>query len=166
MREGMHREEVKSRMRLRARQFNAILDQALQEGSVFQTHNAVHLPDHTVDFTPDQKRRIESLMGAFEKNRYTPPSTSQAEEIVGPEVLAALVEQGRIVKLSESVVFDAETYHEIVQRILGRLEQGESMTVARVRDMFATSRKYALALLEHMDERRLTRRVGDERFLR
>jgi selenocysteine-specific elongation factor len=31
--------------------------------------------------------------------------------------------------------------------------------------MFATSRKYAQALLEHLDEQRITRRVGDERVL-
>jgi selenocysteine-specific elongation factor len=32
--------------------------------------------------------------------------------------------------------------------------------------MFGTSRKYALALLGHLDEKRVTRRVGDERVLR
>jgi selenocysteine-specific elongation factor len=32
-----------------------------------------------------------------------------------------------------------------------------------VRDLLDTSRKYAIALLEHLDERRLTRRVGDDR---
>jgi selenocysteine-specific elongation factor len=38
--------------------------------------------------------------------------------------------------------------------------------VAQVRDLFSTSRKYALALLGYMDEKRITRRVGDERVLR
>jgi len=32
--------------------------------------------------------------------------------------------------------------------------------------MFGTSRKYVQALLEHLDERRITQRVGDERVLR
>jgi selenocysteine-specific elongation factor len=32
--------------------------------------------------------------------------------------------------------------------------------------MFGTSRKYALALMEHLDAKRITRRVGDERVLR
>jgi len=35
-----------------------------------------------------------------------------------------------------------------------------------MRDMFGTSRKYALAFLGHLDEKRITRRVGDERVLR
>jgi selenocysteine-specific elongation factor len=31
--------------------------------------------------------------------------------------------------------------------------------------MFQTSRKYAVALLEHLDGKKITRRVGDERVL-
>jgi hypothetical protein len=31
--------------------------------------------------------------------------------------------------------------------------------------MFGTSRKYAQALLDHLDSKRVTRRVGDERVL-
>jgi len=35
-----------------------------------------------------------------------------------------------------------------------------------VRDLFDTSRKYALAFLEYLDAKGVTRRVGDERVLR
>ena len=45
------------------------------------------------------------------------------------------------------------------------LQQG-TITVAQVRDMFNASRKYALGLMEHLDDIKLTRRVGDERVLR
>jgi selenocysteine-specific elongation factor len=38
--------------------------------------------------------------------------------------------------------------------------------VGQVRDGFNTSRKYALALLEYLDDQRITKRVGDERVLR
>jgi hypothetical protein len=37
--------------------------------------------------------------------------------------------------------------------------------VAQVRDYFATSLKYALALMEYLDAQGLTKRVGDERVL-
>ena len=39
------------------------------------------------------------------------------------------------------------------------------MIVSEARDVLGTIRKYILPLLEHMDERRITRRVGDERVL-
>jgi selenocysteine-specific elongation factor len=41
-----------------------------------------------------------------------------------------------------------------------------SVTIAQVRDLFGASRKYALALMEYLDEQRVTRRRGDTRVLR
>jgi len=35
-----------------------------------------------------------------------------------------------------------------------------------VRDLFDTSRKYALGFLEDLDRRRVTKRLGDARILR
>ena len=86
--------------------------------------------------------------------------------ITGADVLAALSEQGRVVRVSESVVFAASAYNEMVARIRAHLEQQGSITVAQVRDMFNASREYALGLMEHLDDIKLTRRVGDERVLR
>jgi selenocysteine-specific elongation factor len=54
----------------------------------------------------------------------------------------------------------------MVASIVAYLKAEGSVTVAQVRDMFGTSRKYVLALLGTMDEKRITRRVGDERVLR
>jgi selenocysteine-specific elongation factor len=54
----------------------------------------------------------------------------------------------------------------MVARVRAHLEREGTVTLAQVRDLFGTSRKYAQALLEHLDEQRITRRVGDERVLR
>jgi selenocysteine-specific elongation factor len=50
--------------------------------------------------------------------------------------------------------------------VVSHLEREGSITVAEVRDMFGASRKYALALMEHLDDQRVTKRVGDLRVLR
>ncbi|MFQ5879686.1 MAG: SelB C-terminal domain-containing protein, partial [Dehalococcoidia bacterium] len=64
------------------------------------------------------------------------------------------------------VVFATDAYREMAGRVVEHLRQHEKITLAQVRDMFSASRKYAQALLEHFDEQRITRRVGDERVLR
>ncbi|HXH84497.1 MAG TPA: SelB C-terminal domain-containing protein, partial [Candidatus Tectomicrobia bacterium] len=91
-----------------------------------------------------------------------PPSDRRPE----PEVLAFLAERGEIVDVGDGVVFAAEAYRDMVERIVARLRERGSLTLAEARDMFQTSRKYAQALLEHLDRERVTRRVGDERVLR
>ena len=80
-------------------------------------------------------------------------------------VLGMLVGEGKIVKISDSVVFAASVYDEMVAGIKARIKEAGKINLGEVRDMFGTSRKYAQALLEHLDGERVTRRVGDDRVL-
>ena len=69
-------------------------------------------------------------------------------------------------KVAENIVFVASAYDEMIERIKGHIKSQGKITVAEVRDLFQTSRKYALAVMEYLDEQKITRRVGDERVLR
>jgi selenocysteine-specific elongation factor len=83
-----------------------------------------------------------------------------------PDLLNLLIEQRRVVKVSDGVIFAASTYDEMVSRITAYIKERDKVTLSEVRDMFNTSRKYAQALLEYLDEKGITRRIGDERVLR
>jgi len=166
LRQGMPPEELKSQLRLSTKILNEVASRAVSEGKLVDEEATLCLPEHRVKFSADQERQVQELLAAFSKNPYTPPSVADSEAIVGTEVLNALVQQGKLVQVSEDVLFLRETYEEMVKRVSGHLKEKGTITVAQVRDMFAASRKYALALMEHLDERRVTKRVGDERVLR
>jgi selenocysteine-specific elongation factor len=51
-------------------------------------------------------------------------------------------------------------------RVVAICERDGHATIAAVRDELGTSRKYAQALLEHLDAEKVTRRVGDAHALR
>jgi len=166
LRVGMPREELKSRLRLSPRLFNEAIARAAAEGRVVEAEATLRLPEHEVRFSPEQQSRVNKLLAAIARSPYAPPSVADCQAMVGAEVLEALIEQGRLVKVSDSVLFSAEAYEEMVGQVVACLKEEGSITVAQVRDMFGASRKYALALMEHLDERRVTKRVGDERVLR
>ncbi len=166
LRRGMPREELRSRLRLDAQLVNAVVDRAFDQGKIVAEAGILRLPSHQVSFTPEQQRQVDAVLAAFRKTPYTPPSMSEVTAQIGSDVLYALLEQGHLTQVSEEVLFLTETYQEMVDRIIAHLKREGSITVAQARDMFRTSRKYALALLEHLDEARVTRRVGDERVLR
>ncbi len=165
LRQGMPREELRSRLHLDAQLVNAVVDRAVDQGEIVAEAGTLRLPSHRVSFSPEQQKRIDAVLTAFRKTPRTPPSTGDVRTQVGPDVLYALVEQGYLTQISEDVLFLTETYQEMVEQIVAHLQREGSITVAQARDMFQTSRKYALALLEHLDEARVTRRVGDERVL-
>ena len=171
LRAGMPREELKSRLQRKGvnwppRLFNEIVARAVGDGALAEGEGIVYAPEHAVRFSPEQQQTIDALLVAFKSNPTAPPSVSEASAGVGAAVLQALLEQGTLVKVSEDVLFLREDYDKMVAGIVALLQAEESITVAQVRDRFHTTRKYALALMEHLDERKVTRRVGDARVLR
>ncbi|NIV34412.1 MAG: hypothetical protein GWN58_34625, partial [Anaerolineae bacterium] len=171
LRAGMPREEVKSRLasyvaRLPSRLFNEVVERAVAEGWLAESAGVLRSASHQITFTPRQQQAVDYLLYTFRQEPYTTPSVAQCEDQVGSEVLSALVEQGDLLKLNDDVIFLTETYEGMRDRVVAHLREHGSITVAQVRDMFGTSRKYALALLGYLDEKRITRRVGDERVLR
>jgi selenocysteine-specific elongation factor len=54
----------------------------------------------------------------------------------------------------------------LVNKVQVHLQNKGSITLAELRDMVQTSRKYALPLLEYMDNMGITLRKGDIRVLK
>ena len=168
----MPREEARTRLTpkggapLPPKVFNLLVDAGVAEGRLVATDTGLRLPQHAPRFSAAQQTAVDRLLAAFRAQPTSPPSVGDTVAQVGADVFGSLVEQGVLVRVSEDVAFTAETYRTMMDRVVAILQQNGKITVAEVRDAFGTSRKYALALMEHLDERRITRRVGDERVLR
>jgi selenocysteine-specific elongation factor len=81
--------------------------------------------------------------------------------------LAALRDAGRAVRVSQTLHYHPETIAEVQRRVLAVAGgPGGSITLAQLRDELNTSRKFAQALLAHLDVQRLTIRRGDRHFVR
>jgi selenocysteine-specific elongation factor len=167
LRAGLPKEEWRARLGLAPRQANEVLAALVAAGDLAEaaSASAVRLPAHTPRFTPDQQSKVDALLRQLRESPFSPPGRAEMEAAVGPEVVAALIEQDTLVKISDAVLFSRVAYDEAVQRILTHLRAHATITVAEARDLLDTSRKYMLALLEHLDERRITRRQGDDRVL-
>ena len=162
LRSGMPKEELKSRLGLQTRAFNAVLARWLAGATLSEAGALVAPPDRSVTLSPAQQREADAFVRQLGANRFAPAP----ERIPPPELLAYLAEEGRVVPVAEGIVFEAGAYEEMVARIVDHLKREGTVTLAHVRDMFGASRKYAQGLLEHLDQRGITRRVGDERVLR
>lgn len=162
LRQGAPKEELRSRLGMTQQVFGYVLPRLQEDGVLVEEGPAVHRIEHVRRLSDEQQNEIDRYLGLLRSSPYSPPTDSP----VDLEVLSLLVDQGRVVRVSESVVFDADAYREMVEQIKGRIEERGEITVADVRDIFGASRKYSLALLDHMDKQRITRRVGDSRILR
>ena len=162
LRRGMVREEVRSRLELPSQPFGLVIQHLVAAGAIYEEGPLLRLSSHTVSLTKAQEQEVDRYLAALSKTPFSPPSDIRIDQ----ELFNYLLEQGRIVKASPEAVFTAEAYEEMVAQVIAQLKERGAITVAEVRDMFGTSRKYVLGLLEYMDQQRITRRVGDERVLR
>ena len=166
LRRGIPREELKSRLKLSARVFNGLISSLVGRGSLKESRGWLAKPEHEVTFDHGQQARVQSLKRKFEQSPFSPPSVKEAQAEVGEEVLNALVETGDFILISTDVIFRKEDYDAAVKKIHNALVEHEKMTLAEVRDLFGTTRKYSQALLEHLDAIGITIRDGDYRKLR
>jgi len=166
LRMGIPREELKSRLQLAPRVFNAVIRKLATENILADTNRLVRRPGHEIKFGPQDQAKIRLLMRKFEQNPHATPAIKECRTEVGDEIYNALVESGELVPVSQEVVFRQKEVHALTSRVLDAIRQNGQVTLAEVRDMAGTSRKYAQALLEHLDSTGLTTRDGDVRKLR
>lgn len=162
LRSGMPREELRSKLKASAGLFTPMVQLLARDGVLAEDARSVRLPSHRVQLSPGQKAAADAYLAALARNPFYPPSDLS----IAAELLDVLIDQREVVKVADNVIFTAAAYRQMLEGIMGRMKQNGKITVAEVRDMFQTSRKYAMALMEHLDEIKVTRRVGDERVLR
>ena len=162
LRRGIPVQEVRSRLGQSQPVFTRALGRLTSEGYVVEAGQSLQLPDHEVSLSPQMEQQAKEFLSALERDPYSPPS----DQPLDTELLAALIDSGKVIKVNESVVFAASAYRDMADRIIAHLGDNRSITVAEARTMFDSSRKYMLPLLEYLDQQRITRRVGDERVLR
>jgi selenocysteine-specific elongation factor len=161
LRRGPSKEELKSRLGLTPKVYSAVVARAVATGVLAEDPTTFRLPEHTVQFTPVQAEQVRRMQAAFAADPMSPPDP--ADLGLDPELTAALLDRGDLVKVSGDIYYDRATYDRMVARVLEVIDTRGSIAVADLRDLFNTTRKYAVPFLEHLDEVRITRRKGDVR---
>ena len=92
---------------------------------------------------------------------HEPPQ--RAELGAAAELLPALIQAGVAVRVGRDLYAHSDAIEAVADRARAIIESEGALTLARLRDELGTSRKYAQALLEHLDQARVTKRLPDDR---
>ena len=88
---------------------------------------------------------------------------SRAELGADVEHLPKLIQAGVAVRIGRDLYAHRDAIAAVAERVGAIIADEGAVTLARLRDELATSRKYAEALLEHLDQARFTKRLPDDR---
>lgn len=157
--DGMPLEVARTKLRFDAATFAAIVARTPQ---VLEQEKVVRLEQHRVALSPAQEEARKRLLAQLHDAGFSPPLQDALD--VDADLLRALVESGELVKvanfyLTRSLASLAQ------QRVRDFIEANGPVTVAQMRDLLQTTRKYAVPLCEWLDSTGTTIRRGDVRVL-
>ncbi len=167
LRSGMAREELRNRLGVLPAAFSSVVQGLVEDGRAEEREGTVARPGHRVELN-DGGGAAAALLELLGRQPFAPPSLAEALQQTGAtqEVVRALGQRGDIVRVNDEIAFTKDAYDAAVAIVKEIVSSTGSITVAQLRDRMGASRRPVLALLEHLDSQRVTRRVGDARVLR
>jgi selenocysteine-specific elongation factor len=75
------------------------------------------------------------------------------------------IAEGYLIRIVDDIYLHSDVEAEMRGKIKEKLTAGAGLTVAEIRDLLGTTRKFAVPLCEYLDRVGVTRREGDLRML-
>ena len=142
---------------------DAFVAHEVGRGAVERAGASIRLPGHVV--RTEGSARADELVDAVGADELAPPTLKElAASGFDAELVQAVCAEGRLVRVGPELVMTPAVVARAEALARGAGDQG--ITVSRFRQSLGTSRKYAVPLLELLDARGVTRRVGDVRVPR
>ncbi|MDD4801883.1 MAG: selenocysteine-specific translation elongation factor [Syntrophomonas sp.] len=171
LRLGYPKEELRSRLfgSINPKLFNFIIKYLEDEGRLITKSNLVGIPGVIPQPGEKEKEIIAAIKTIMKDRLFSPPGGDEisadanlpADELA--EIIAYLTDQGELVKINENMYFSSAAIESGKERLDEYFAREKELTLAMARDIFNTSRKYALPLIEYYDRTHFTRRIGDVR---
>jgi len=164
LKKGVNFHMIQNHLKIEKRLAQAIIHSLISEGFICEEEKYLRMPDFAVCLTKAQEKMVDEIVGQFLESGYQTPSVKEMIAIAGNDLFDFLIESGRLIMITQSVLFLPQQIKIVEQATLKLLDQKQRITVADFRDHFNTSRKYAVALLEYLDEQKITIRKDDFRI--
>jgi selenocysteine-specific elongation factor len=193
--QGMPREELKSRLFPSSpaarrwippseqgsalsyqRLFQKVLDLLEKEEQIASDKETVRLATHRVRLREEEEKIKKALEDTYLEAGLSPPSREEAVKKAissrttmkdGLEIFDMLARQGRLLRLKDGIFFHPDVLSRMEQDVIDYLKENEEMAVSDFRKLTGgLSRKFMIPLLEHLDAKKITIRIGDKRKLR
>lgn len=172
---GMGREEFKSRLeqalRITDRKIIDDLMLIMEEEKVLRgSGQTVCAYDFKISYSPEMQKLRDRIFKAYKDGRYEMPTVEEIlqgekDEANSRHVIDAMASEGMLVRLSHQYYIEREAFDSAMKQLKEKLSADGIITLAEFRDILGTSRKFAMAILDYLDEQKITRKEGDARVL-
>jgi len=143
------------------------LQSLVREGELVQSEGRLHLPGFQPSLTVREEKLLSELEMICSKGDFDPAPLEEFRAKHGladgalDRMMSILVSRRKIVRGRQGLYVHSQWLDEVVARV--RSFPGGELSVADFKEMTGLSRKYAIPLLELLDQMGITKRKGSRR---
>lgn len=166
---GMKKAEVQMTYfkKMKPNVFDKVVELFIEQQNIKRVDEFLSTPDYEVKkdavFEKVSKIMLDVLAKAnYDFAKYSEIDFKGISRDVTDDILNILMEEDKIVKVTEDM-YTLKEYMDYAKEVIqGKLKEDPVITIAQVRDIFNTSRKSAKPILEYMDSIKVTKKTGAE----
>jgi selenocysteine-specific elongation factor len=165
---GMPKEELRVSLNIEPRLFGGLIT-ALKD--VVMEKEIIRLRTFSTVLSQAEETLKAKILDLLQKGGFQPPNKEELSQSLKldqkhlSDILKLMVKEGSLMRINESMYLTSSVYNDMIKALKDFFSKKSEMTVAEFRDILATTRKYALPILEYLDSNKITLRVGDIRKL-
>ena len=150
----------------------AVADRLLRAKKLVGDARRIARADFKPKLSANQRKLKDKIVAAHAVAGFAPPEPKEFANQAGgnaaalADIFEVACAEGFLVKVTDDFYLSAEAETEMRRRVTERLQTGPGATVAEIRDLLGTTRKYAVPVCEYLDRVGLTTRQGDLRVLK
>lgn len=149
----------------------AAVERLIQRRQVAGDLRRVARADYKPKLSGNQRKLKGRIVAAYQEARFQPPDPASFTGQAGgnaaslTDLFDVCVAESELIPIAIDLYLHREAEAEMRRRVRERLAAGTGLSVAEIRDLLGTTRKFAVPLCEYLDRVGVTRREGDLRFL-
>ncbi len=150
---------------------HAAVDRLIRQKKVVGDLRRIARADYKPKLSANLRKLKDKVVAAFREAGFQPPEPSSFANQAGgnaanlKDLFDVCVAEGYLVPITDDLYLHGEAEADMRRRVAEKLGGGVTATVAEIRDLLGTTRKYAVPLCEYLDRVGVTKREGDLRTL-
>jgi selenocysteine-specific elongation factor len=168
---GISKEELREKLGLHSAVMEAVLAQLTRDKKAEVAGEQVRLAGRGVELKDEEAKAKDQIEKAFAQAGLKVPLMKEVldklpvDKARAQKLVTLLLRDRVLVKLADDLVFHHSALEGLRQLMSEQKKKSPKIDVGTFKDLLGVTRKYAIPLLEYLDQQRVTRRVGDERII-
>jgi selenocysteine-specific elongation factor len=168
---GISKEELREKLGLHQTVMEAMLAQLARDKKAEVVAEQVRLAGRGVELKDEEAKAKQQIEKAFADAGLKVPLMKEVldklpvDKARAQKLVTLLLRDRVLVKLADDLVFHQTALYGLRQIMATQKTKAPKIDVGTFKDLIGVTRKYAIPLLEYLDQQRVTRRVGDERII-